>query len=147
MRKIIILLLFGTIIILSGQQKPRSPHFTVSAAALYQTYNELYFDNKLPKKIEILEEDVPDSKEQLMGATFHTVGTHYYKMYISPTFNESQNEEEWTLMHEQCHILVWEQKEEEGTAQIYAAVGNRHGKIFQDCMLDLAKKGAFATIW
>src|SRR5580692_10168123 len=116
MKTIIILSLFGMAILLSGKQKPRHPHFTVSVAALYQTYNELYFDNKLPKKIEILEEDVPDSQEQLMGATFHTVGTHYYKMYISPTFNESQNEEEWTLMHEMCHTRVWEQKEEEGTA-------------------------------
>src|SRR5579862_7261318 len=98
MRKIIILVLFGAVIILTGQQKPRpSSHFTVSPASLYETYNELYFDNKLPKKIEILEADVPDSKEQLMGLTLHTIGTHYYKMYISPTFNDSEGQEEGSV--------------------------------------------------
>jgi hypothetical protein len=146
MRKIIILVLFGAVIILSGQQKPRVHHFRVSPAALYQTYNELYFDNKLPRKIEVLEEDVPDTKEQLMGLTLHTVGTHYYKIYISPTFNYSANDEEESTLHEACHVKVWEDREEDGTAST-ADPKDSHGKAWQDCMKRLAKQDAFWSIW
>jgi hypothetical protein len=138
---------FATIIYLAPQERPRpSSHFTVSPAALYETYNELYFDNKLPKKIDILEADVPDSTEQLMGLTLHTVGTHYYKMYISPTFNDSEGQEEMTTLHEMCHQEVWEEKEANGTAA-QADPKDSHGVPFQNCMKRLARQDAFWNIW
>ena len=125
----------------------RQPSFIISPAALYQSDNELYFDNKLPKNIEIVEQEAPDGEADY-GLTLHATGTHWYKMFVSPTLNDSITEERWTVLHESCHIRIWENHEADGTAQEYKKrKGDGHGDEWQNCMKDLAMKDAFHDIW
>lgn len=130
----------------AGLAAPLSkPSFSVSPAALYQTDNELYFDNKLPKDVTVVAEEAPDTAPNhfFYGETSHAVSTHWYKMYVSPKHNTSVDLEEETVLHESCHIKVWEKYENRGV--VYG--GGEHGPEWQACMLNLAEQGAFKDIW
>ena len=128
----------------AGTVAPK-PSFSVSPATLYQTDNELYFDNALPKDVIVVAEEAPDSAPGhfYYGETSHSVGSHWYKMFVSPKHNTSVDLEEETVLHESCHIKIWEKHERMGTP--YA--GDEHGPEWQACMLDLAEQGAFKNIW
>jgi hypothetical protein len=118
--------------------------FIVSPAALYQSDNELYFNNKLPKA-EVVAAESPDG-DDVYGVTVHTPGTNYYKIFISPKNNDSMSLERGTVLHEACHTKVWSDAEANGTIEEYQ-FKDHHGKEFQDCMKTLARKDAFASIW
>jgi len=120
--------------------------FKTSPAALYQSDNELYFDNKLPKNVIFVEGECPDKPTDggfNVACTSHAVGTRWYKVWVSPTYNETLTDEREAVLHESCHIRVYENYENKN--ETYG--GDEHGPEWQDCMLTLAKKGAFETIW
>lgn len=151
--KALIALAGCALVILCGSQLLSSPkpskRFPVDPAALYQADNELYFNNELPKNVEVVAAEAPDAevtfqKEHAydIAETEHTVGTHWYKMFISPTYNLTLTDERESVLHESCHIKEWEIYEKKGSSY-----GGGHGPEWQGCMLDLAKKGAFSDIW
>lgn len=124
-------------------------HFIVSPYTLYRADNELYFNNELPNNIEVIESEIPGAEIDFqkdggidVGDTAHQPGTHWYKIYISPTFNLTTTDERETVLHEACHVKMWEIAEKHELPY-----DGGHGPEWQACMLDLAKKGAFADLW
>jgi hypothetical protein len=126
------------------KKTPHTYELPINPAALYQSDNELYFDNKLPKAIVVGEE--PDGEPAAdyvrVALTQHDVGTHWYKIQISPRYNPFAQDEELSVIHESCHVFVWEQKEAQG--EIY---DDEHGPEWQACMEMVAAKHGFAQIW
>jgi hypothetical protein len=116
----------------------------INPAALYQSYNELYFDGKLPQAIVVGEE--PDGERDAghvwVALTQHTIGSHYYKIQISPRYNPFAQDEELSVIHESCHVYVWEQTEAAGEDY-----DDGHGPKWQACMEMVAARHGFAQIW
>lgn len=150
--QIVVLLLIVALVllVLSFFQRIDAPKsnggLSINPAALYQTDNELYFDNKLPKDVIIVAEEAPDRLpgEEVFALTQHAAHTHWYKMYISPRMNFNGAIERFSIYHEACHIERWEARQAEGLPE---RVSNEHGSDWQRCMLSLAERGAFADIW
>jgi SprT-like family len=126
------------------KKTPHTYELPLNPAALYQSDNELYFDGKLPQATVIGEE--PDGERDAghvwVATTLHAVGSHYYKIQISPRYNPFVQDEELSVLHEMCHTWVWEQAESRGEAY-----DDGHGKTWQSCMESLAAKHAFRDIW
>lgn len=121
-----------------AQSKQRVYH--VDPAGIYEGYNELYFMNSLPKDVLVTLSDIPsDSNEKVFGETLH-IGRHQYAMLISPKYNDTLEEEEESVLHESCHIWVWEHHPDLDPKEA-------HGEIWQSCMLNLAEQGAFQDVW
>ena len=138
-----LLIFFGALEIGAFKTQP----FKVDPAALYQTYNEIYFNNELPKNIDVLAEEPPDVRpgDKVIAITYHSGHSHWYRMYVSPKLNPTLNYEEESVLHEQCHIEV--EEDYESRNEIYIDNSNGHGKPWQDCMKRLANEDAFSTIW
>src|SRR5271170_3433706 len=93
---LLIVAAFGYGFIVGGKPcTPKANHFNVTPQALYNSDNELYFNNELPKDIEVVAEEPPHYGDEkiLLGVTEHTPGTHYYRIYISPTYNAYEEDE------------------------------------------------------
>jgi hypothetical protein len=140
------LISFGTLTLYSKNAQPKGvkPTLPINPVALYQSDNELYFDNKLPKA-DVVGEEPPGDRSAgkvWLASTEHTPGSHYYKMYISPRYNPYWQDEEGSILHESCHIYVWEQVEARG-----GEYDDGHNEEWQDCMKSLALKNAFKSIW
>ena len=110
--------------------------------SLYDAYNAAYFNDQLPPILVVLQSPPPVGKEELEGETEHTVGSHWYKIFISPKYNITGDQQAETVLHEMCHVKVWEDAETSGVSY-----DGGHGAPWQGCMLGLAKQGAFASIW
>src|ERR1700677_624109 len=115
----------------AGRTADTPRRLSLDPQSLFDTYNEIYFDNKLPKAIVVGEEPsgghAPD--EVLLGNTEHAVGSHWYKIQISPRYNVYKQDEEETVLHEMAHEYVWEQAEARGEAY-----DGNHGAEWQSCM-------------
>lgn len=122
-----------------------APKLDVAPQALYNEANELYFFNRLPRdgRVVMVEGDIAthtNKNEEIMAVTYVTHSSpHTYKTVISPKYNLALPTEELTVLHEACHIEVYEQ----GPADY----DGQHGPEFQNCMLRLAKMGAFEHVW
>src|ERR1700727_861417 len=94
---------------------PKVNHFTVSPQTLYDANNQIYFEGQLPK-VEVVAENDPyvPIERKILGMTEHSPGTHYYKIYISPVYNQYLEDEMGSVLHEECHIWTLEKEEKEG---------------------------------
>lgn len=149
MKKLPIILFVSCVALLAAWGRPKKEvnHFPVAPSALYQSDNELYFDNKLPRDVEVVAAEAPDNGTNgnyYLGETEHQPGTHYYKIFISPTYNLFPQDERETVLHESCHVYVNEAREARGQGFVDY---DPHGPEWQDCMLTLAKRGALADLW
>jgi hypothetical protein len=117
----------------------------VAPQTLYNNANELYFFNRLPRdgRVVMIEADIAtrtNKDEEVMALTYITQSSpRTYKTLISTKYNLALPTEELSVLHEACHIEVYEQ----GPADY----DGQHGPEFQNCMLRLAKMGAFEHIW
>ena len=121
---------------------PAQPANGPSVQALYDSYNAAYFNSQLPSVQVVLQTPPPIGNEELEGETIHAVGGHWYKIYISPKYNITGDQQAETVLHEMCHVKTWEDAEASGVSY-----DGGHGAPWQGCMLGLAKQGAFASIW
>jgi predicted SprT family Zn-dependent metalloprotease len=101
----------------------------------YNGYNEKYFNNELPKDV-LITHDLHDDR---FVADTEQYKTGFYHIAFNPKFNLSGREELLTLLHESCHIRLMSSGQGDELDQ--------HGARWQDCMLTLAKQGAFADLW
>ncbi|MGH7744615.1 MAG: SprT-like domain-containing protein [Candidatus Dormibacteria bacterium] len=100
----------------------------------YDAFNVMYFSAKLPRV------DVQVSNEknsEWMGRT-DECGSRCFLITISSPWNPSPREQSFTLLHEMCHVKMAVENINEF---------NMHGPKWQECMLELANKGAFNQLW
>ena len=99
----------------------------------YAGYNHEYFQDELPKTV-VITKTLND--DRFMALTFYENGA--YHIALNPKYNFSTKIERENLLHEMCHIRIFVEHDEEF---------EDHGPKWQACMLELAKKGAFADLW
>ena len=121
---------------------PAQPANGPSVQALYDSYNAAYFSDRLPPIEVVLTTPPPIGNEELEGETIHAVGGHWYKIYISPKYNITGDQQAETVLHEMCHVQMWEDSEASGIPY-----DGGHGKNWQNCMKGLAEEDAFRDIW
>ena len=104
----------------------------------YAESNRLYFDNKLPPAKIVLTHNLKDDNGSVMATTFciRAGGKLNCTIEIDPDKNPVNRTAIMTLYHEQCHVKLWG-----------IDINHPHGELFQDCMHDLATKGAFDDLW
>ena len=95
----------------------------------YAEYNELYFDNKLPKDTLI------DHSESIQMASTMKMSNGRFHIAFNDKYTLAERVSRSTLLHEQCHIQTWsEQKAAE------------HGPRWRTCMLTLDIQGIFRRL-
>jgi hypothetical protein len=110
--------------------------------AWYNGYNQMYFNNELPKAGTLSPPDViidfhlRDPKK--MGVTIFGEADGYIRMSFNPDYIKSEKTLRLTLLHEQCHIELF-------VEDVHTL--DDHGPEWQACMLRLAEKGAFHDLW
>jgi len=97
--------------------------------AWYNSYNEIYFDNELPKDT-IVKYKILDKQ---MAVTQSIDGKHFI-IDLDPKYNLAARTAHTVLLHEMCHIETWNEKEE-------------HGYQWIGCMKRLEKMNAYDNIW
>lgn len=104
---------------------------------LYDGYNQEYFFGLLPNETRVqYGEMIGPSGEPDMGET-SKIGPIFH-IVISVHFHPSRKEAEITLLHEMCHVQIWQS----GLVEL-----DEHGPLWQDCMHRLAASGAFDDLW
>ena len=95
----------------------------------YETYRQQYFGSKMPDA-KVIYADLPG----LMGRTEkNNFGD--FVIRIDKASNPAPKEVLFTLLHEMCHIDMWQKEFDE------------HGRLWQYDMHRLADEGAFESIW
>jgi hypothetical protein len=110
--------------------------------AVYATDNDVYFDNKLPRDVEI--------SNDLGGLTMADSECDDYGqecvVRFNPHFTAAPRVAESTMLHEMCHIKVWTRLLEKNRPEMTSQVVYDHGKPWQTCMLGLDSVGAFRNV-
>lgn len=112
----------------------------VDPTGLYEGYNELYFMDSLPKDVLVTLDEIPSDKDEKVYGESYQIGRHQYMMVISSKNNDTLEGEEETVLHESCHLWVWEHHPDLDPKEA-------HGEIWQSCMLNLAEQGAMKDLW
>lgn len=130
----VIKILISIVLIFGLKTYPKSSvEFQNSLKEDYNTFNNGYFDGKLPDipvtYISVENADIGDTKCEwgLGGATS-------CRIFINAYYDRDRREADLTLFHEMCHIA---------TAPSFDA----HGPAWQKCMHNLANAGAFDDLW
>jgi predicted SprT family Zn-dependent metalloprotease len=95
----------------------------------FETANNAYFGDRLPKKIILdwnLTEDNMAQVDVLKNGLFHISFNEKYCL--------AERNAHLTMYHEMCHIETWDEKSPET---------ERHGPRWRTCMLRLDLQGAF----
>lgn len=119
--------------------KPKLP---LDPKPLFNLYNEIYFNGQLPKdRIEIETGEIISSDgSEIMAVTYVTNPLpHHYKIVISPRYNVADVTEELSLLHELCHVQIWDMNFPDYTGG--------HNYLFQSCMKNLVDENAFEYVW
>jgi hypothetical protein len=95
--------------------------------ATYDSFNEEYFNNSLPKNTVV---DYGEYDDDFMGTTQVIAGNRFH-IALNESYTSGARNARLTLLHEQCHIKTWQQEIDE------------HGKRWRSCMLSLDAAGAF----
>jgi hypothetical protein len=93
----------------------------------YRAYNRRWFNDGLPEDVDCLFSPVDDC----YGLVQQEGGG--WILQINPKYSMESRLWKMTLLHECVHLKVHPYQ--------------RHGAAFQEAMLDLAKAGAFRTLW
>jgi hypothetical protein len=102
---------------------------------LYPVYNEVYFDNKLPKDTVIDLSEAHDMATTVCDPSGTGCSIRFNLKYVA-----APRTAQTTMLHEMCHIKT--------RSAEFAAVGsyNQHSKIWRSCMLTLDMQGAIRDI-
>ena len=100
--------------------------------AQYAQDNEDLFMGQLPKDTVVSWADLSFKND--MGLTI-PYPNHHYMIKIDKRSNPVYRQARMTLHHEECHIKTWDKE------------AGAHGSAFQQCMVDLAVRGAFVDLW
>jgi len=98
--------------------------------AWYDSYNERYFRNFLPKDTVVVYGDTEKLAPNSMGATFKD-GLRFH-ILLNPFYTTAPVVAHETLLHEMCHIETW---------NVHDSLDG-HGKAWRSCMNRLYKEGA-----
>ena len=102
---------------------------------LYETYNEGYFHNRLPRVIAI---NMFESNPDFMASTMCDEDMNCV-IQFNDTFVVSARTAQLTLLHEMCHVKMWK------TDRVTfggVTIQNDHGRVWRSCMLQLDAEGA-----
>jgi hypothetical protein len=100
----------------------------------YTRCNELYFANELPKDVEVrFDVSVATKDEAQVDTMQREDGSTYEQILLSPEIKILTRYTKWSILHEMAHMSV--------------SPYDGHGAKFQDEMIRLAMRGAFAKIW
>lgn len=108
----------------------RSPDLTQE----FEDLNAKYFGGSLNN----VEVDLSNQKEDDWIGLTTPCGDGKYCILINTWLTPAPKEREWVLLHETCHVYIYEKETPENDS---------HGPEWQTCMLNLAEKGAFKNIW
>lgn len=97
--------------------------------AWYRDYNDNYFQNRLPKNTVV---DYSEHRDDIMAATSQFDDGRFH-IAFNEKYAKSARFAHLLMLHEQCHIDTWDEKEE-------------HGKRWRACMLVVEFEGAFRGI-
>jgi hypothetical protein len=101
---------------------------------IYDTYNNQYFDNKLPKTVDI---DLLEPNDKFMASTMcDSIGVNC-KIHFNMKYVSADRVARITMKHEMCHVKTWMKDMDSLGMQV------EHGKIWRSCMLQLDIQGAF----
>jgi len=106
---------------------------------VYASYNDLYFDNKLPKDTKISN----DLGGLDMADTLCDEAGQNCVVRFNPHWTAAPRVSESVMLHEMCHIRVWTKLLEKDRPEIMNRVVYNHSKPWQSCMLVLDAEGAF----
>lgn len=110
---------------------------------LYATYNDMYFDNKLPK-------DTQFSND--LGGTNNMADTgcdnlgQNCTMRFNPHYTAAWRTAEGTMLHEMCHVKTWTRLLDENRPPMMDPQEYAHSDPWQACMLGLDAMGALRRI-
>ena len=93
--------------------------------------NVRYFGGSLPKTTVYRSHQ---KENEWIGIT-SPCGVKQYCIEINTRLAPAPREQDFTLMHEICHVKT------------FISDNGTHGPLWEQCMLDLANKGAFTGIW
>jgi hypothetical protein len=104
----------------------------VDLDTIHKTYDEVnngWFGGELPRDIKI---------GYTYDNRYQAVTTGYNDkpelLQFNPKYNQSYEQMKMNMFHEACHMKTWNKDFD-------------HGLVFQSCMQDLAKWGAFRNVW
>jgi hypothetical protein len=107
--------------------------------SLYSSYNDLYFDNKLPKNTKFFNTlggtDMADTECDESGENC--------VMRFNPHYTAAPRTAESAMMHEMCHVKVWTKLLDSNRPPMQDQHAYAHSKPWQSCMLILDTEGAF----
>ncbi len=104
----------------------------------YKDFNEQYFMNQLPKDTIVVYGDL--TAQHHIGLSWQD-GEGRYHIVVDRATNPTENTAFITLFHESCHIKDDIREDDKKTDF------DAHGSSFQNCMVNLAQRGAFSTLW
>jgi hypothetical protein len=109
---------------------------------LYTSYNDSYFDNKLPKDTKISNDlggfNMADTQCDSVGQNC--------VMRFNPHYTAAPRTAESVMVHEMCHVRVWTRMLEKDRPEMMSQLAYDHSKPWQTCMLTLDAMGAFRYI-
>ncbi len=100
----------------------------------YREFNEVYFNNELPKDVVI---DWAESKD--MASTVRMADGRFH-LAFNEKYNQASRAMRESMLHEQCHVRTWRSLSEMTAEEILT---NQHGRRWRTCMLQLDIQGAF----
>lgn len=101
---------------------------------LYETYNESYFQNRLPKVIVI---DMSESDSGLMASTL--CDGDVCNIHVNPDYVVAARTAQLIMLHEACHVKTWN-KDVTTFGDVTEQI--QHGRAWRSCMLQLDAEGA-----
>lgn len=107
---------------------------TAYMRVLYTTYNDAYFQNRLPKNTVV---DMLEPNPDYMAST--TCDNDACEIHFNQDYVVAARTAKLTMLHEMCHVKTWGKDETtfgEVTEQI------QHGRRWRSCMLELDAEGA-----
>jgi hypothetical protein len=109
---------------------------------IYNNYNDLYFDNKLPTDTKFYYD--------LTGSNMADTGCDdegkNCVMRFNPKFTAAYRVAQGTMLHEMCHEKVWTKLLDKDRPAMEDQRAYDHSFVWQGCMLSLDTMGAFRHV-
>ena len=105
---------------------------------LYAGYNDLYFDNKLPKDTQFFN---TLGGSNMADTVCDDLGQNCI-MRFNPHYTAAPRTAESTMLHEMCHVKVWTRLLDSNRPAMQDQKEYAHSKPWQSCMLILDTEGA-----
>jgi hypothetical protein len=123
---------FSLVKVASGHTAARDQAQEQEIQKDYAFYNDLFFDNKLPKNTLVTYANIPG----FMGLTFECGEQKKMCIVIDRASNSVSRVAKMTLLHEMIHVKLWN-----------VIDFDIHGTEFQNEMHRLANEHAFDELW